>query len=320
MIKKKSQPALQNTVEALFTDRSQISYPGACKLLRASKRQTKMCTREIGFAKVLSIAKEQAITSCEETFQYDRWNCSLIYNRKAKRKVFNKIYRETAFIYALLAASITHAVAKSCASGELISCPCAGNFERNATWKVTGCGDDFKHGKRLTKNFLDFKHAGADQIAEIFKQDVMVGVDSIGEQLREVCKCHGFSGSCTTKTCWKRLGPFNSAMGLLKKHYHHALKQRIVNYTTKRAANPKFKKRMNSNRKNLLYLQRTPNLCISTKGRICRDRHNCATLCCGRGYVTSKRNVSSRCRCKMVNCCFVQCDTCVNEEDYFICK
>ncbi|KAL0894515.1 hypothetical protein ABMA27_013096 [Loxostege sticticalis] len=317
-----SQPVLQKTVEELFSKRSQIMYPGACKTIRSSRRQTKICSRNPGLVNVLEIARTQAINACEETFQYDRWNCSLIFNRNAKKRIFDKIYRETAFVNALMAASITHAVAKACASGDLTKCTCVGSFGKhgNLTWKNSGCGDDFKQGQRLTRNFLDLKHAGTDQIAEILKQDVVVGIDAIGEQMREVCKCHGFSGSCTTKTCWKRLGPFNSALGVLKKQYHHAVKKKIVNYTSKRAIMPKVRKKLKVDRKQLLYLQKSPNLCASTKGRVCRDRHNCATLCCNRGYVTTKKNVTSRCRCKMVNCCFVQCDTCVEEFDHYTCK
>lgn len=310
---------LQETVESLFTDRSDVTYPGTCKVLVSSKRQTKMCKREPGISSILVTAKQQAIAACEEAFQYDRWNCSLIYNKKAKRSIFKKIYRETAFIYALVAASITHAVARGCSSGELDRCSCLGSFQ-NETNLRGGCGDDFKYGKRFTRNFLEWKQAGNDQIAEILKQDVNIGIDAVGEQLKEVCKCHGFSGSCTTKTCWKRLGPFNSAMGLLKKYYHHAIKKKLVNYTTKRAITPKVRRKMEIDKKKLVYLQRTPNLCVSTKGRICKDRQNCATLCCGRGFIVGKKSVSSRCKCKMVECCLVKCDTCVEEVDFYTCK
>ncbi|CAH2104954.1 unnamed protein product [Euphydryas editha] len=314
-----SQPVLQKTVESLFTERSDVTYPGSCKVLVSSKKQTKMCKREPGISKILVTAKQQAIAACEETFQYDRWNCSLIYNKKSKRSIFKKIYRETAFIYALVAASLTHAVARGCSSGDLIRCSCLGSFQ-NDTHLRGGCGDDFKYGKRFTNNFLEWKQAGNDQIAEILKQDVNIGIDAVGEQLKEVCKCHGFSGSCTTKTCWKRLGPFNSAMGLLKKHYHHAIKRKLVNYTTKRAITPKVRRKMEIDRQKLVYLQKTPNLCVSTKGRICKDRHNCATLCCGRGFIVGKKSVSSRCRCRMVDCCLVKCDTCVEEVDFYTCK
>ncbi|XP_041972797.1 protein Wnt-4 [Aricia agestis] len=281
----------------------------------------RMCKRNPGLRKVLEVASQQAITACEETFKYDRWNCSLVYNKKPKRNIFKKIYRETAFVHALIAASITHAVARACSSGELSRCAClstrtSDTFE-NVSWQWKGgCGDDFNFGKRYTKNFLEFKSVGNDQVADILKQDVMVGINSVGEQLKEVCKCHGFSGSCTTKTCWKRLGPFNSAMGLLKKQYHHALKKKLV---VKRAITPNIRKKV-KDRKNLVYLQKTPNLCLSTKSRVCKDVPNCATLCCGRGYSVGNRSVTTRCRCRMVDCCFVKCDTCLEVKDYYVCK
>ncbi|XP_032530081.2 protein Wnt-4 isoform X1 [Danaus plexippus] len=314
-----SQPVLQKSIEELFTDRADVIYPDSCKTFRSSARQSKMCKKEPGLSNIILTAKQQALTACEDTFQYDRWNCSLVFNKRPKKSIFKKIYRETAFVHALIAASIAHAVARGCASGNLSRCACFGSF-KNTSWHVRGCGDDFKFGKRFTKNFLEWKQAGSDQIAEIVKQDIIVGMDSVGEQMKEICKCHGFSGSCTTKTCWKRLGPFNSAMGLLKKHYHHAVKRKLVNFTTKRAVTPKARKRMQLDKNNLIYLQKTPNLCVSTKGRICKDIHNCATLCCGRGYVTGKKIVKSRCKCKMVDCCFVKCDTCVETADLFTCK
>ncbi|XP_011567863.3 protein Wnt-4 [Plutella xylostella] len=317
-----SRPVLQRTIESLFSERSETVYPDACKWLRSSPRQTKICNRDPGLEETIDVAKNQAISSCEDAFRYDKWNCSLVFNNKPKRNIFNKIYRETAFVFALTAASLSHAVAKGCASGSLVKCSCLNNFGKNTVkeWKTAGCGDDFRYGKRITRNFLDFKHAGNDQIADTLKQNVLVGVEAVGEQLREVCKCHGFSGSCTTKTCWKRLPPFSSAMGLLKKQYHHAVKKKIVNYTTKRAITPKVRKRIRKDRKSLVYLQKTPNLCVSTVGRPCRDRQNCATLCCGRGYNKYQRAVDSRCNCKMLNCCFVKCDTCRENVDFYVCK
>lgn len=316
-----SHPVLQKTVQAIFAERSEIIYPDTCKWIRSSSRQMKMCKFDPGLVEVIYNARQQAISACEETFRYDRWNCSLFFNNKPKRNIFKHIYRETALIFALTAASFTHAVAKACSAGTLVKCSCFGNA-KGATWqwKRAGCGDDFKYGKRATRNFLDFKHAGNDQIAEVLKQDVQVGMEAMAEQLREVCKCHGFSGSCTTKTCWKRLGPFNSVMGSLKKHYHHATKKKFVNYTSKRAIDRKKRKLINKSRKSMIYLQKTPNLCVSTNGRICKDRDNCATLCCARGYTTAKRMVESRCRCRMVDCCFVKCDTCREDVDYYTCK
>jgi hypothetical protein len=39
-------------------------------------------------------------------------------------------------------------------------------------------------------------------------------------QMKSVCKCHGVSGSCTTKTCWKRLKPFKETAEILKGTYY----------------------------------------------------------------------------------------------------
>ncbi|CAK1603453.1 unnamed protein product [Parnassius mnemosyne] len=317
-----SKPVLQGTVEALFVDRSQVIYPGACKVINSTARQLKICRKDPGLQIVLSTAKSQAIEACEQYFQYDRWNCSLVFNGKEKKSIFNKIYRETAFVHALVAASLSHAIAKGCASGDLYRCSCLRTRRKyNTTQLKSGrCGDDFKYAKRLVKNFLDVKQVSSDAVAEILKQDVLIGIDSIGEHLKEVCKCHGFSGSCTTKTCWKRLTPFSSVMGLLKKHYHHAIKKKIVTSPAKSPSPARIKIRLERERNKLIYVQRTPNLCVSTKGRVCKDRNNCATLCCGRGFTVSKKTISKRCRCKMENCCFVSCDMCVEEVDVFTCK
>jgi wnt family. len=39
-------------------------------------------------------------------------------------------------------------------------------------------------------------------------------------QMQSVCKCHGVSSSCTTKTCWKRLKPFKETGDTLKANYY----------------------------------------------------------------------------------------------------
>lgn len=40
--------------------------------------------------------------------------------------------------------------------------------------------------------------------------------------LRTDCKCHGVSGSCAMKTCWKSLPPFRAVGDVLMKKYNRA--------------------------------------------------------------------------------------------------
>lgn len=40
--------------------------------------------------------------------------------------------------------------------------------------------------------------------------------------LQTECKCHGVSGSCTMKTCWKSLPPFSQVGEALMKKYNRA--------------------------------------------------------------------------------------------------
>lgn len=40
----------------------------------------------------------------------------------------------------------------------------------------------------------------------------------------EHCKCHGVSGSCTVKSCWKVLGPFENITKIIRRKYRSAVK------------------------------------------------------------------------------------------------
>lgn len=50
----------------------------------------------------------------------------------------------------------------------------------------------------------------------------------VKNSLRTDCKCHGVSGSCAMKTCWKSLPPFRVIGDLLMKKYRKARNVEVV--------------------------------------------------------------------------------------------
>ena len=72
------------------------------------------------------------------------------------------------------------------------------------------------------------------------------------------------------------------------------------------------------NEHDLIYITKSPDFCrpdkqsgsLGTVGRTCNATHQsssggCASLCCGRGYITVLREVVERCNCKYIWCCTV---------------
>lgn len=72
------------------------------------------------------------------------------------------------------------------------------------------------------------------------------------------------------------------------------------------------------NEQDLIYITKSPDYCrrdkqsgsLGTVGRTCNATHesssgSCASLCCGRGYITVLREQVERCHCKYIWCCTV---------------
>lgn len=78
--------------------------------------------------------------------------------------------RETAFIQAVMAAGLVHAVTRSCSQGNMTECGCAGRpegrsgvgaapltteQEEGAGWHWGGCSDQIQYGTWFSRRFLD---------------------------------------------------------------------------------------------------------------------------------------------------------------------
>lgn len=159
----------EHTVMAIFTSQGEIGGP--CRYMPVTRQQSHQCRKEVGLPDTLREAQRLATNHCEEQFRYDRWNCSI--EIRGKRNIFKKLYRETAFVHALTAAALTHSIARACADGRMTKCSC-GTRKKNRpdhSFQWGGCNDNLKHGKRMTRTFLELRDGTNDEVTEILRHD-----------------------------------------------------------------------------------------------------------------------------------------------------
>ncbi|XP_072935875.1 protein Wnt-11b-like isoform X2 [Epargyreus clarus] len=140
----------------------------------------------------------------------------------------------------------------------------------------------------------------------------------VSSGMRTKCTCHGVSGSCSVRTCWRALPPLARAGGVLAREAARAGALRAA----RRARPP---------RPRLRYVTPSPDYCepdpaagsLGTHGRKCNaslggGAGGCARLCCGRGRVAVRAARLERCRCRYHWCCRVDCQLCrLTTEEHF---
>ena len=149
--------------------------------------------------------------------------------------------------------------------------------------------------------------------------------------MQQKCRCHGVSGSCAVKTCWKSMPSFQQVGSVIKNKYHNSVEIAPRSSRKLRPRDKRYRRRA-INEDVLVYLEDSPNYCrrnrrdgiLGTRGRQCtrdnRDDRSCDMLCCGRGYNTKVVRHVERCHCKFVWCCEVKCKTCETLVDVHTCK
>ncbi|CAG5118424.1 unnamed protein product, partial [Candidula unifasciata] len=145
------------------------------------------------------------------------------------------------------------------------------------------------------------------------------------------CRCHGVSGSCAVKTCWRGLPTFKEIGLYLKDSYERSV--RLAGRAKRKLRRKdKSKRRLPITDQELVHLSKSPNYCnsnkkrgiLGTSGRVCNrtsyGADSCDLLCCGRGYNTQVVRHVERCHCKFHWCCYVECKTCETLIDVHTCK
>lgn len=152
------------------------------------------------------------------------------------------------------------------------------------------------------------------------------------------CKCHGVSGSCEIKTCWRAMPPFALIAHKLKEKYDAAVQVEVAKQSATRSSavsysgssSSKFRLIPKNNaglggrlsKLDLVYSSPSPDYCranprlafYGTRDRVCnrtsRGIDSCELLCCGRPYVTRLETIKYKCNCTFNWCCSVSCQEC----------
>ncbi|XP_068621535.1 protein Wnt-1 [Battus philenor] len=331
------------------------------------RKQRRLARENPGVLSAVAKGANMAVTECQHQFKYRRWNCTTRNFLRGKNlfgKIVDRGCRETAFIYAITSAGVTHAVSRACAEGSIESCTCdyshldrtphrtrAAAAANVRVWKWGGCSDNIGFGFRFSREFVDTGERGKTLREKMNLHNNEAGRAHVQSEMRQECKCHGMSGSCTVKTCWMRLPSFRSVGDALKDRFDGASRVLMSNTDVETPAqrndaashraprrdryrfqlrpyNPDHKA---PGLKDLVYLESSPGFCEKnprlgipgTHGRACNDTSigvdGCDLMCCGRGYKTETKFVVERCNCTFHWCCEVKCKTCRTEKVVHTC-
>ncbi|XP_059056214.1 protein Wnt-1-like [Achroia grisella] len=304
------------------------------------ERQKQLCLLSDKMIQVLQTGALQAVEECQHQFRHSRWNCSTTIVENST-DIFGGVLkfksRESAFVHALSAAALAHTVARACSRGELNECSCDARVRKRTPrhWQWGGCSEDIRYGEMFSRDFIDSKEDKNTNEGLINLHNHEAGRRAVRGRMQRVCKCHGMSGSCSVRVCWRRLPQLRLVGDVLTTRYEGASHVKVVE--RKRGKNIRKLRPLHSdmkkpNKTDLVYLEDSPDYCepneelgiLGTRGRTCNRTSagldGCRLLCCGRGYQTRVRDHEEKCNCRFVWCCKVHCEVCRFKKDHHVCN
>ncbi|CAG2111406.1 unnamed protein product, partial [Medioppia subpectinata] len=317
-------------------------------------KQIQICQQMPQSLSIISYGIRLASDECQRQFRHKRWNCTLMNGNNIFTHIMFRGSREASYTHSIRSAGVTYAISEACSRGNISFCSChhIGSDGRTKTnsdsWQWSGCTTNIAYGIKLAKSFMDSTNDNEKRdsraIMNLHNNNAgrKVGkniIRCVKDLLVSRCKCHGVSGSCTARTCWKVLPPFTIIGDQLMKKYSNAKRVALhwrrrkgISYTKKKQ--PFFLKmrRISSNdrhidlvpkSRDLVYLEKSINYCnknpvmdsLGTSGRHCNKSSDaedgCQSMCCGRGYRTHESVTKWKCRCRFHYCCTVTCSECL---------
>ncbi|XP_055591802.1 protein Wnt-2 [Uranotaenia lowii] len=192
-----------------------------------SPYQRQLCVDAPDAVVSLSAGQHLGAQECQKQFKDHRWNCTQVWQRDMFGHIVIVGSREAAFTYGITSAGAVHAITAACAKGNITMCGCDSRQKMQFStetdnWKWGGCSADIGFGMRFAKKFLDAREIENDDRSLMNLHNNRVGRKIVKLLLRTECKCHGVSGSCAMKTCWKSLPPFHAIGDIMMKKYRKA--------------------------------------------------------------------------------------------------
>ena len=157
------------------------------------------------------------------------------------------------------------------------------------------------------------------------------------------CRCHGMSGSCQYKSCWRSTRKFRTTGNQLYDKFKTAKAVSPGNdgpntlWTSGNSMSINHMRTNNIQRRSipeeeLVYVDQSPDFCkrnrqlgvLGPKGRVCNatkgSAGSCDYLCCQRGYNITVLEEQSNCNCHFKWCCEVVCQKCTRSVRIHTCK
>ncbi|XP_014218513.1 protein Wnt-7b [Copidosoma floridanum] len=192
-----------------------------------TKQQREMCQKAPHVMAVIGEGAELGLKECRHQFRNHRWNCSQLVDNQIFGHVFVVGSREAAFMYAISSAAITYAVTAACSRGNITACGCEPTTRTRKEmppngWEWGGCSADVSYGMRIARRFLDSREIEGDARSLMNLHNNKAGRKIVKTMLDVECKCHGVSGSCTVRTCWRTLPSFREIGDVLMRKYDRA--------------------------------------------------------------------------------------------------